>query len=210
MGTSGTDILKSIGTLAASVTDVETVIGSTGTADRVTMLDAGALAVSAIETAIGTGGGTEIVTLLASGSLRTTNIETVVGTTGSDVFVFSGGQGVTAYGGTGADTYTGGTGADVFVFSSTADSATGGGDTITNFDKGASGIDVLDFSAITGGSGTLQTNGTTYNTGGAGAQAIVRTSGLLEVDTDGNGTTDIEIHLSCVGVNGLHSGDITW
>ena len=65
-------------------------------------------------------------------------------------------------------------------------------------------------SAITAGSGTLQTNSGTYDTGGAGPQAIVRTSGLLELDANGDGSTDLQIHLTGVGVNGLNSGDITW
>jgi Ca2+-binding RTX toxin-like protein len=132
-----------------------------------------------------------------------------VGTSGADTFVFSGTVGVSVTGGSGADTYTAGGGNDVFIFSNTADSFGAAIDTINNFAAGAGAGDRIDLNAITSGTGALVTDATTYANGGT-AQAIVRTAGVLEVDTDGNGITDMRVNLAGIGVNGLHSDDIRW
>jgi ribosomal protein S5 len=53
------------------------------------------------------------------------------------------------------------------------------------------------------------TDPTAFANGGT-AHAIMRTAGVLEVDTDGNGITDMKINLAGVPANGLDSGDIRW
>jgi ribulose 1,5-bisphosphate carboxylase large subunit-like protein len=118
LGGAQTDTVVMLSAGNLSVSNVETVQGTTATSDAVQMMAAGTVALSAVDSVIGTtgsvdilqmvgsdgeavsvsametvrgSGGTDSVTLLASGGIAVSNVETVVGTTGSDSVVYQSG-----------------------------------------------------------------------------------------------------------------------
>lgn len=105
-------------------------------------------------------------------------------------------------GGLGADNLTGGAGTDDFVFEFISDSYAGAGnrDTISDF---VVGTDDIDLSNIDG----LSFVGTTAFTNTAGEVRFDESGGdtIVQVDSDGDGSADLEIFID--GVTGLSAND---
>jgi Ca2+-binding RTX toxin-like protein len=122
-----------------------------------------------------------------NGSANLDNITIVNSVTGSTT--------ITA--GAGMDVLTASAGHDTFRFTSTADSGGAGIDTINNFDAAN---DTFAFSGISVAGGRIEfvDNGGDL-LGGNQASARLQSNGpgndLLQIDTDGNGTTDMEVSL---------------
>jgi large repetitive protein len=139
---------------------------------------------------------------------------TITGTTGNDLLIGNGSSQTllgldgndTLFGANGVDTLTGGNGSDVFQFASTGDST----NTITDF---ASGTDKLQFTATTVAfAGNVTALGTSLSTAPAAGKAVLVvttagsvTTGVLNVDVDGDGFADITLTLA--GVASLTQGD---
>ncbi|NQV99064.1 MAG: FecR domain-containing protein [Rhodospirillales bacterium] len=197
------------GTNSIAVSNTETVYGGTG-ADTLTPGAAGTMAFYG-------GAGADSVTL-ANGTnrLTTTNVETIIGGTGDDtikssgtVSSISGGDGNdmikvtgsngtlinggagddTLIGGTGSDTLTGGTGSDIFKYTAINQAGISLSEAITDFDANAA--DQFDISEIhLAGSFSY---GALANDGNASA---FLSGTLLEFDTSGDGSVDMEIEIS--------------
>ena len=126
--------------------------------------------------------------------------DTLNGGFGSDSLV--GGTGAdTLFGGGGKDVMTGGADADVFRFTAKTDSAKGASaDVITDFQVGIDLIDLsgIDPSAAAGDQAYLFNGAGAFVANGL-AQLRVLTSGsntVVQLDHDGNGTSDMEIVLN--------------
>lgn len=140
--------------------------------------------------------------------------DTIDGGAGNDTIVAgNGANNIT--GGAGADTMTGGTDVDTYVFAAVTDSQGVTVDTITNFDAEE---DVLDFSAITNGTGLYlgEANGygavlTSLSVSGS-AQAVLDTStNTLYIDIDGSGTLDnADMAIQLTGVTDLDNANFVW
>ncbi len=118
------------------------------------------------------------------------------GGTGNDVLI----------GDLGADTLVGGPDADTFRYTSTANSAPGAGDTITDFETG---LDILDVAAIDADAGTDgdQTFVFIDAASFSGTAGELRyADGQVQADTDGDGLPDFEIAFS--NLVALTAGDI--
>jgi Ca2+-binding RTX toxin-like protein len=112
----------------------------------------------------------------------------------------------TLYAGQGADTITLGAGTDTVIYDATNQSNAGARDTIADFD--ASG-DVLFFDGLL--SGTFAFVGSGAFTGGGSSEArFDNSSKLLSIDTDGNGSADMEITLTGVLLSNLSDADFIW
>lgn len=106
-------------------------------------------------------------------------------------------------GGDGFDRLIGGAGNDDFRFTKVSHSPTSGNaDRILDFEKGA---DDIDLSALADGNLTLVLNGALTGTGPSVATANLGSDTLVSVDTNGNGSANMEILV--VGVQGLGAGD---
>ncbi len=194
--TSGTDTLSYLGgagnealTLGStnntvSVTDVETITG---------------------------GSGTDIITL-GSGdqTIAASNIETLIGGAGNDTITITGSTGAVLTGGNGHDTLTGGSGSDVFRYTSASQSTSTLTDIITNFEATTvSEVLFLD-GLLTGTFGFLGSEAVAFTGAAGGNNTEARfnnTSKLLEIDVDGNGTSDMDITLQGVSLGDLSSAD---
>lgn len=133
--------------------------------------------------------------------------DTIDGGDGDDVIVAGNGTNDIT-GGEGADTMTGGDGVDTYIYTAASESQGVTVDTITNFDAEE---DVLDFSAITSGTGLYlgEANGygavlTSLSAGGS-AEAVLDTStNTLYVDVDGDGAlTAADMSIQLTGVTAL-------
>ncbi|MFM5950850.1 MAG: hypothetical protein ACKOPM_16735, partial [Novosphingobium sp.] len=114
----------------------------------------------------------------------------------------------------GADQLTGGAGADQFRYLFAGDSGVGAGnrDVILDFTAGTDRIDfrVLDANPALPGRQTLSFLGTAAFTSGGAGQVRYEVSGgdlLVQVDLDGNGTTDMEMLLQGAGAQTLTGTD---
>ena len=135
------------------------------------------------------------------------NAETVNGSAGSDFITIGNTTGTTTVtGGLGADTLVASAAADNLRFTSVAESQTGNGDTVVNFNAAS---DTFTFAGMTGGpsgfSGPVNFVGTAAFDGSLGAphsEARVDVAGgtaNLQIDVNGDGlmdSHDIEIHLT--------------
>ena len=126
--------------------------------------------------------------------------DTIAGLGGDDVI--SGDKGADSItGGGGADTLSGGDGADRFIYTASTDSASGSGDTITDF----GGTDHLVFSGLL--QGTFAFNGAGSFAGGGNTSALFNDgTDLLSVDVNGDGSSQMEITLSGVSLGDLDLG----
>jgi Ca2+-binding RTX toxin-like protein len=132
---------------------------------------------------------------------------TAVGSTSGDVLIGNNGGDSLAgntgddslTGGPGADTLSGGAGADLFVYTDTGESPTSGRDRIVDFTHG----DKIDVSGIDPNSGLAGDQAFTFNGGTATARGIwiteTSTDTIVNFDTDGNTTADMQIVLTGVG-----------
>jgi Ca2+-binding RTX toxin-like protein len=114
----------------------------------------------------------------------------------------------------GADQLTGGAGADQFRYLFAGDSGVGAGnrDVILDFSAGTDRIDFRGLDANPGvpGRQTLSFLGTSAFTSGGTGQIRYEVSGgdlLVQVDLDGNGTTDMEMLLQGSGAQTLTGTD---
>ena len=144
----------------------------------------------------------------ANGVVRTlvgvdtlSGIENVIGTSGGDTLEGNS-VGNVLTGGRGQDTLIGGGGADTFAFNSTADSANGTPDLITDF---VSGVDKLDLSGIDANTALAGNQGFSFL--GAGAfdnhaaeliYQVIQGSAFVRGDVDGDGVADFTIKLQNV------------
>jgi len=143
-----------------------------------------------------------------------------VGSSGADTLSITGSVGANVWAGGGSDAITLGGGADKVLFKSAAESGLGvSGDTITGFNAGSgtSSVDQLyllglvqgtmsfvghnAFSATLGQTEVRAIDGATYG-------GLAATDTVVQIDLDGNGTTDMEIKLLGTNVNNIDSGDI--
>lgn len=155
-----------------------------------------------------------------------TNVENLTGGAGNDRFtgnaaanVLSGNGGAdTLLGDTGADTLTGGIGRDmlfggvdasrdVFVFDTTSESAAGKNrDMVFDF---KSGIDVIDLHGIDANRGLSSDQSFGFSGTAASAYGVwyqvFKGDAIVNVDVNGDGRTDMQIHLE--GVTSLSAGD---
>jgi len=119
------------------------------------------------------------------------NVENVITGAGNDTIYGSSVANVIE-GGSGNDTLDGGAGADTFVFSAGDSGVTAGNrDVILDFEDG---VDKLDFSAFSGGKFI---GGAAF--GGASNEVRAQVVGgntILQIDTDGDSSVDMEIELS--------------
>ncbi|QLQ20818.1 MAG: calcium-binding protein [Exiguobacterium profundum] len=116
---------------------------------------------------------------------------TLIGNSGYNLLSGLGGND-TLSGGGGNDTLVGGTGADHFLFTPTS----GGTDVISDFnqlDGGARESDVLEFQGLLHGTFAWLGTGSFTRTGNTEARLVGDT---LNIDTDGNGSTNIYIKLT--------------
>ncbi len=152
-------------------------------------------------------GGDGIDTLIGIENIEGSSFgDTLTGDAGNNVI--DGLEGVDwITGGSGADVLTGGTGADVFIYTSSLDSGIGvGRDIISDFDAGSGdGVtvaDTIDLSSLITGTFTylgLTDGSTNAFTGGSTGNTEARfnnSTKILEIDTDGDATVDMEIELS--------------
>ncbi len=145
-----------------------------------------------------------------------TNVETITGGSAADVIVVtSSGVVVDGSGGNdrlttanGADTVTGGAGSDLFTFTATSQSAASSGDTITDF---VPGTDKLVFQGLL--SGTFSYVGAHTNAFAGGGNSSARfndSSKVLQVDTNGDGSADMEVTLTGNSASGLSASNFQW
>ncbi|MCW8916435.1 MAG: FG-GAP-like repeat-containing protein [Magnetovibrio sp.] len=109
--------------------------------------------------------------------------ETIIGSAGAD----------TLFGGDGIDTLTGGNGVDTFKYTAASQSATGSGDSITDF---VTTVDKIDVSSLASGSFSF---GTISNGSGFTVQAQ-QTGTKVELDTNDDGVVDMEIDVGGITV----------
>jgi VCBS repeat-containing protein len=109
-------------------------------------------------------------------------------------------------GGAGADTLTGGEGSDAFIYTSASESSTGAlRDVITDFD--ANFTDQIDlFTLINGDFGFLGDETQVFDGFSAQARFNNQTK-ILEIDSDGDTTVDMEIELQNVDIADLDDSD---
>ena len=127
--------------------------------------------------------------------------DAVAGFAGSDT-IYGGAGDDTITGGFGRDVMTGGAGADMFIFGSSAEIGNSGAtrDQIVDF---TTKQDVLDFGALPG---TLIYIGAAVFSNVVGQLRFTAATGLLEGDTNGNGTADFTLFLGMGTV--LAAGDL--
>ncbi|MDO9103650.1 MAG: hypothetical protein Q7U57_01680 [Methylovulum sp.] len=176
----------------------------------------------------------DTVTLTAASNVSITSgggADQIIGSSSSDIIALAAAStGTTIRGNGGADTLTGATGADTFSYALKTDSGTSSAtrDTITNFEAGtgaASGVGIVDTLKFTGLSGTFamltQDRATDTSTtavaewaGAGNSQARFYDTGtsigLLEIDVNGDATTDMSIMLTGVSLANLTTADFSW
>ena len=119
-------------------------------------------------------------------------------------------------GGGGADVLRGDEGRDVFIYQATGDSGIGAGnrDSIEDFDAGgaATAVDKIDVSNLVLGTFSyLGDSSTAFSGGSDNTEARFNASTkILEIDSDGDASADMEIKLSSVtDANNLDRDDFT-
>ena len=149
--------------------------------------------------------GAELETLTYTGSGAFTGTgnaaaNLIMGGAGNDKLSGAGGDDILV-GGAGKDSLYGGDGADVFVFSAAADTSLAGYDYIGDFSAAAG--DILDLAGIdansiggTGNDAFIYVGAAAFS-GSAGELRFA--GGMLQGDTDGDGTADLAIKLSGTG-----------
>ena len=133
------------------------------------------------------------------GSDRIFDVENVIGSS----------QGDTLTGGFGANSLTGGGGSDIFRYTATTDSAVGSGDTITDFNATDNSEDILLSGLL---SGTFSFVGASTNSFSGSSNTSARfndSTKLLQIDTDGDGSADMDLTLSGVSLTDLDASDFT-
>ncbi len=137
--------------------------------------------------------------------------DTVYGGAGNDIIsTFEGND--TLRGGGGADILTGGSGVgsgDTFIYTATSDSTSANRDTITDFDGTT---DILRFTGLqTGTFNFIGAHTNAFNGGGLNSEARFNdTTKLLEIDTNGDATVDMEIILTATTLASLSNADFSW
>ena len=214
LGGFGNDTITSSGndTIAGGPgTDTITVNGSTASVDG--------------------GTGTDSLTLSGGGAhtVDVRNVESFTGDTGNDTVnlssilsgttidlgtgtdsISAGGGNDVLIGGTGVDSLTGGAGSDTYSYSSASQSAPGAGDTITDFDATDDSEDINLNGFAAGGFVFLGSEALGFTGGSNNSEARFNdTTKLLEIDSDGNGTADMEITLTGVALSDLDANDFT-
>lgn len=149
----------------------------------------------------------ENLTFLSTGTYRGTGNaldNQMTGNSGKNTLSGLGGDD-TINGGGGADVLTGGNGADVFVFST----ATAGNDTITDFDS-AEG-DLMLFADLGVGSFVYREDAA-FTGGSNNSEArFDSVSGRLQIDVNGDGTSDMDLALTGVTLaTDLSASDFSW
>ncbi len=167
---------------------------------------------SGSDTLFGGGGRDELIGGSHDDTLKGGGAKDVLkGGNGNDRLVGGGGndklkggdKGDILIGGDGFDRLTGGSGKDDFVFSQISHSAVGAkADRILDFEVG---LDDIDLSALGGGNLTLVLGGPLSGNGPSVATRNQGNDTLIEVDTNGNGSANMEILV--VGVQGLGAND---
>lgn len=130
--------------------------------------------------------------------------ETVNGSNGSDfITVANTSSGATTVtGGLGQDSLVAGAGAENFRFAGAADSQTGSGDTIVNFDAANDSFTFANMTGPNGFTGPIRFVDTAAFSGSAHSEARIDVAGStanLQIDVNGDGlmdSHDIEIHLT--------------
>ena len=133
------------------------------------------------------------------GSDRIFDVENVIGSS----------QGDTLTGGFGANSLTGGGGSDIFRYTATTDSAVGSGDTITDFNATDNSEDILLSGLL---SGTFSFVGASTNSFSGSSNTSARfndSTKLLQIDTNGDGSADMDLTLSGVSLTDLDASDFT-
>jgi Ca2+-binding RTX toxin-like protein len=163
--------------------------------DLVTFGDGSTEDIRSIEAAIGSKGNDTLIGDDAHNILK--------GAQGNDVI--SGGAGKDwLYGNGGADTLSGGGGADKFVYTQVTDSTVAARDIITNFSN-ADFIHMKGLEVSTGESFTFIGNSDYHNVAGELQYKVVGGNTFVNLDVDGNGSTDFSIQIN--GVHNLNAGD---
>ena len=132
------------------------------------------------------------------------------GGNGNDILVGGGGTNLLDGGnghdllisGSGLDMMTGGRGSDTFMFYSLANSAPGGGDSITDFIRGEDKIDVSAIDAIAGGGNDafVFIGSEAFSAAGQLRQFDFGGGIMVEGDVDGDGNADFQIALLTPGL----------
>ena len=223
-GGAGTDSLTLSGGIAHTV-DVRNVESFTGDTNNDTVNLS-----SILSGVIDLGAGTDTLNLAdGANSVTACAIETINGGTGADAIFDDGGIAASTIdgragndtigagagadeliGGLDTDILTGGTGSDTFTYSSASQSAIGSGDTITDFDATDDSEDINLNGFAAGGFVFLGNEAQAFSGGSNNSEARFNdTTKLLEIDSDGNGTADMEITLSSVVLSDLDAADFT-
>ncbi len=158
----------------------------------------------------------DTITLTAASSVNITTgggIDSIYGSSASDTITATNATtGVTITGNGGGDSLTGTAKTDSFTYFKTIDSGATATtrDTITNFaiTGAATVLDKLVFTGLLRGTAPT-TYVTTFTGAGSSEQRFDTTSGLLELDTDGNGITDMSIALTGVATAPL-AANLVW
>ncbi|MBF0158254.1 MAG: DUF4347 domain-containing protein [Magnetococcales bacterium] len=206
IGSSGVDTVQMLAAGKLFTTQVDSLIGSSGQ-ETVTLLTKANLALAGIDTLTGSAS-IDTVTLISATTVILNGIESVVGSSGSDTITMKN-SGVVIWGGDDADiiALTESSGKDTIVMTSVSHSSTTDVDRIVNFQ----GTDVLFFSGLKTGSFTtaaLLTQNQSFTNTGKSQLLFNSTTGQLQVDSDGDGTTDMKINLP--GVKSLKSSNFAW
>ena len=130
------------------------------------------------------------------------------GASGNDTL--NGGDGNdTLVGGAGVDTITGGSGSDTFRYTSTGDSSTTLSDIIKDFDATDDSEDIFLDGLLLGTFSFLGSEAIGFTSTSNTEARFNDSSNLLEIDTDGNGTADMEMTLNGVALTDLDINDFT-
>jgi len=148
--------------------------------------------------------------MLVAGSLTVSIVESVIGTAGTDTITVgtAGTGGTFIRGGLGADALTGVAGtADTFNYTAINQSDTGTFDTISGF---VTTSDKLQFAGLL--TGTFAYQATAAFTGGGNSQARFEdtSTNILQIDTNGDGVTDMKLTLTGITSAGIVAGDFVW
>jgi Ca2+-binding RTX toxin-like protein len=115
----------------------------------------------------------------------------------------------TLVGGAGVDTITGGSGSDTFRYTSTGDSSTTLSDIIKDFDATDDSEDIFLDGLLLGTFSFLGSEAIGFTSTSNTEARFNDSSNLLEIDTDGNGTADMEMTLNGVALTDLDINDFT-
>jgi len=142
--------------------------------------------------------------------IGTAGADTISTGLGNDIILAGGGNDILV-GGAGTDTLTGGLGSDIFRYTAATDSIVGAGDVISDFN--ATNVDVINLQGLQTGAwngtvATFATAGAVFANTGVTQIAFNNTSGLLQIDANGDGVADMDVTLT--GVTALDVTDFTF